>query len=127
MLRCSISLANFSHTPFEGPTLFGGALASLQKANMEQSKTLTVFHHPAAASTTQPYVGMSISYKRGSSGRRRGAGIRKRPSATTTKLCKDSKVLTVTVPQESSKSKVIPPRTEASSRDARGDILDASK
>ena len=45
--------------PFMGPTLFGGALTSLQKVDMEWSKNLTVFPRtatPLTSYTTQPYA-----------------------------------------------------------------------
>ena len=50
------------HAPFKGHTLFIGA-ASVQKENMEQSKTLTVFAHLAVSSSSyQPYMGQGRSW-----------------------------------------------------------------
>ena len=42
------------HSSFKGqrPTMFGGALARLQKLNIERVKTLTMFPHPATPSTS---------------------------------------------------------------------------
>ena len=48
------------YAPFKGATLFGGALAKLQKVNTEPANTLLVFPNPAAPSASyfpQPYVG----------------------------------------------------------------------
>ena len=50
----------------QGPTIFGGALARVQKLKMKQAKTLPMFP-PTAAPTSfssQPYVGCGWSYKR---------------------------------------------------------------
>ena len=88
-----------------------GALAKLQKLNMEQTKTLTVFLYPATPSNSysyQPYIDRGRTYnKRGSSGKGGGQKTKKTvSSATVTKLSKESQVLTLMVPQDTSKHKV---------------------
>ena len=104
--------AKLLHASFKGPTLFRGALARLQKLNMEWVKTLTVFPHPVTHLiwySIQPYMGCGPwIYKRGSSGRWMGGSKQEKsvPSATATKPSKDSKVITVTVPQDSTKRKM---------------------
>ena len=85
-------------------------LEKVQKINLEQAKSITVFSHPAASSTScfyQPYVGQGRRYRRGSSSKE---GTRKEDkpaaSATATEPSKDSQVLTITVPQVSTKRQV---------------------
>ena len=92
------------HASFKGrhPTMFGGALARLQKLNIERVETLTMFPHPATPSTsyaTKPIwtVGGVIT----GVPHARELGIKQEKSVqsdTVTNASKDSQVLNVRTP-----------------------------
>ena len=78
---------------------------------MEQAKILTVFSHlanPLTSYSIQSFVRPGQNYKRGSSSREEGGRRQDKsaPSATVSKPSKESQVLTVTFPQDSTKHKV---------------------